>query len=105
MFTDPDRFRPERFLEQPAPRDALIPFGGGARRCVGASFALMEIKTILRTVLERVDLDAPSAAPERPVRWRRFTTIPGRGGRVIVRHSAARIEPRARTGARAGGAA
>jgi cytochrome P450 len=83
-YDAPEEFRPERFLERSAPAYALIPFGGGVRRCVGASFAVMEMKTILRTVLERVELQAPSPRPERPIRWRRFTVSPSRGARVIV---------------------
>ena len=43
----PTRFRPERFLEQPAGTYTWIPFGGGVRRCLGASFALFEMKTVL----------------------------------------------------------
>jgi cytochrome P450 len=83
-FPDAEQFRPERLLEQPPPPYALIPFGGGPRRCIGASFALMEMKTILRTVLEHVELRAPTQKPERAVRSRRITTIPARGGRVLV---------------------
>jgi cytochrome P450 len=45
---------------------------------------MMEMKTILRTVLERVELRSPAERSERPNRWRRFTTTPSRGGRVIV---------------------
>ena len=84
VFPDAERFRPERFLEQPPPSYALIPFGGGSRRCIGASFALMEMKAILRTVLERVELCAPTQKPERAVRTQRITTVPARGGRVLV---------------------
>ncbi|MGA2163169.1 MAG: cytochrome P450 [Solirubrobacteraceae bacterium] len=84
VFPDAERFRPERFLDQPTPSYALIPFGGGSRRCIGASFALMEMKTILRTVLEHVELRAPTQKPERAVRTRRITTVPARGGRVLV---------------------
>jgi cytochrome P450 len=84
VYERPEEFRPERFLDRPPPPYALIPFGGGVRRCVGASFAIMEIKTILRTTLERVRLQATDAKPERPVRWRRFTVTPGRGGRVTI---------------------
>ncbi|HWY17476.1 MAG TPA: cytochrome P450 [Solirubrobacteraceae bacterium] len=83
-YEDPEEFRPERFLDRPPPPYTLIPFGGGVRRCVGASFAIMEIKTILRTVLERVALRPASRRAERPVRWRRFTVTPSRGARIIV---------------------
>jgi cytochrome P450 family 135 len=80
----PDEFLPERFLDRPAPPYALIPFGGGVRRCVGASFAMVEIKTILRTTLQRVQLQAAQQGPERPVRWRRLTVTPNRGGRITI---------------------
>lgn len=93
VFPDAERFRPERFLDQPPPSYALIPFGGGPRRCIGASFARMEMKTILRTVLERVELRAPTQRPERAVRTRRITTVPARGGRVrVVASSPIRIQ-------------
>lgn len=52
IYSDPLSFRPERFLESPPDRYAWIPFGGGARRCIGAAFAMMEMRVILQTVLE-----------------------------------------------------
>jgi cytochrome P450 len=90
-FPEPEQFRPERFLDQSPPPYTLIPFGGGPRRCIGASFAVMEMKTILRTVLGQVELRAPTQRPERPVRTRRPSTYPAKGARVIVtrrRHAA-----------------
>jgi cytochrome P450 family 135 len=84
VYEQPEEFRPERFLGRSPPPYALIPFGGGARRCAGASFAMMEIRTILRTTLERVRLLPSTERPERPVRWRRFTVSPSRGGRIAV---------------------
>ncbi len=84
IYPQPEQFRPERFLDQPPPPYTLIPFGGGPRRCIGASFALMEMKTILRIVLRQVALRAPTQKSERPVRTRRLTTYPARGGRVVV---------------------
>ncbi len=84
VFAEPERFHPERFLDGDVPRYAHIPFGGGARRCIGASFAVMEMKEILRAVLERVELAPTTARPERPVRHRRFTVTPSRGGRIVV---------------------
>ena len=50
IYPDPHQFRPERFLEQPAGTYTWIPFGGGVRRCLGASFALFEMKTVLQEV-------------------------------------------------------
>jgi cytochrome P450 len=87
-FADASAFRPERFLEGSAGGRAshpytFIPFGGGARRCVGASFAMMEMRAIMRTVLERVSLRAPNAKSER-VKVHHITLVPARGGRVIV---------------------
>ena len=82
-FADAESFRPERFLEGSAPPYTFIPFGGGTRRCIGASFAMMEMKTILRTVLERAQLRAPSSRPER-TKVHHVTLVPARGGRVTL---------------------
>ncbi len=84
LFPDPRAFRPERFLgdEQP-PSYSWIPFGGGVRRCIGAAFAQLEIKTVLRTVLGRVRLTAPDSAPERQ-RSRHVTLVPSNEATVVV---------------------
>ncbi len=83
-FPDPEEFRPERFLDgSPAPY-TFIPFGGGTRRCIGAAFAVMEMKTVLSTVLTRVELRAPHDRSEKP-RVHHVTQVPGRGARVIAR--------------------
>jgi cytochrome P450 family 135 len=82
-FPQPDEFRPERFLEGPPPPYTFIPFGGGTRRCIGAAFAVMEMKTVLSTVLRHVELSAPDPRPERP-RSHHVTQIPAHGGRVIA---------------------
>ena len=50
IYPDPFAFRPERFLEQPAGTYTWIPFGGGVRRCLGASFAIFEMKAVLRAI-------------------------------------------------------
>ena len=82
-FPHAEEFRPERFLEgSPAPY-TFIPFGGGPRRCIGASFAMMEMKTVLSTVLERVELDAARHRSEDP-RVHHITQIPSRGARVVA---------------------
>jgi cytochrome P450 len=84
-FHEPAAFRPERFLDGPPASYTLIPFGGGMRRCIGASFAVMEIKTVLRTVLANVELQPSAAEPEKPTRGRRIATYPAHGGRIVVR--------------------
>jgi cytochrome P450 family 135 len=82
-FADPSSFRPERFLEGSAPPYTFIPFGGGPRRCIGASFATMEMKAVLSTVLSAVQLRAPTQRSER-AKVHHITLVPSRGGRVIV---------------------
>ena len=52
-FTNPDRFEPDRWLEGEPPPFAYIPFGGGARRCIGDEFALRETTIVLETLLRR----------------------------------------------------
>ncbi len=81
LFPQPDRFRPERFLEEGADTYSWIPFGGGVRRCIGAAFAEYEMRVVLRAILERAELSAPSPKPERVV-VRNITLAPGRGCRV-----------------------
>jgi len=84
VYGDPQEFRPERHLEKKPPPYAMIPFGGGPRRCIGASFALLEMQTILRVVLERTTLQAPDGRAERPTHVRHTNKVPSRGGRVLV---------------------
>jgi cytochrome P450 len=81
LFPQAERFRPERFLDGKADTYAWIPFGGGVRRCIGASFAEYEMRVILRTILERAELSAPDQKPEK-VKVRNITLAPGRGTRV-----------------------
>jgi cytochrome P450 len=82
VYPDPDAFRPERFVERPPGTYTWIPFGGGVRRCVGATFAQMEMQVVLRTIAQRVRLEAVGE-PE-PVRRRAITLVPARGGEVRV---------------------
>ena len=58
-------------------------FGGGTRRCLGASFSLMESVIILREVLTRYELSAPDPRPEAALP-RNVTLTPAKGGRVVA---------------------
>lgn len=100
VFEDADEFRPERFLQGRPDPYTLIPFGGGTRRCLGASFARLEVKIVLRAVLERFELVPTSRPAERRNHIRRISTIPARGARVTVRRRVSRVvsEARARRG-------
>ena len=83
IYPDPYAFKPERFLEQAPGTYTWIPFGGGRRRCLGASFALLEMKLVLRAVLERCELRPASSTPE-VTRRRGFTFSPSAGSNVIL---------------------
>jgi cytochrome P450 len=83
LYPEPDEFRPERFLQGTPDAYTWIPFGGGVRRCIGASFAQFEMRAIIRTILERTRMRAAAARPERS-RLRNVTAAPARGCRVVV---------------------
>ena len=83
LYPQPHEFRPERFLERPAGTYEWIPFGGGVRRCLGASFALFEMRAVLQAILRGARLQATAAEGE-GVRRRLVTLIPAGKGRVTV---------------------
>jgi cytochrome P450 family 135 len=83
VYPEPRRFRPERFLEEPAGTYTWIPFGGGVRRCLGGSFAVFEMKAVLSELAASRRLRAVTAAPERVAR-RAITLTPSRGAEVTV---------------------
>ena len=82
-FPDPGAFLPERFLDGAPSPGMWIPFGGGVRRCLGASFATYEMAVVLRTVLTGARLRPASPGPER-ARLHAVVMVPARGGRVIL---------------------
>jgi cytochrome P450 len=89
VYDDPASFRPERFLENPPETFSWIPFGGGIRRCIGASFALLEMKLMLRTMLAELEPSIPARAGAwRRGEWSRrraVTLVPVAGARVSWR--------------------
>jgi cytochrome P450 len=84
VYPEPYAFRPERFLGEPPETYSWIPFGGGTRRCIGAAFAGLEMRTVLRTVLARVRLEPATDRPE-PVGRRNITLSPKHGTPAILR--------------------
>jgi cytochrome P450 family 135 len=90
LYPEPERFRPERFLDGSPDAHAWAPFGAGARHCVGTNLALHVIETLLATILPRVRLRPAVEEPE-PIARRNFTLSPGRGAEIVV------AGPRART--------
>jgi cytochrome P450 len=82
LYPEPERFRPERFIGGGAPDTyTWLPFGGGTRRCLGASFAMMEMRVILARVLERTELRPTSAQLDEP-QLRAITLAPRQGVQV-----------------------
>jgi cytochrome P450 len=82
VYPEPFAFRPERFLGEAPDTYAWIPFGGGVRRCLGASFAEFEMRIVLREVLERCELYKADPRPERI--GRRNITLSPRDGTPVV---------------------
>jgi cytochrome P450 len=85
VYPDPHAFAPERFVDRKPGTYTWIPFGGGIRRCLGATLAMAEQRVVLAAIARRADLTAPDPTPE-PPRMRNVTMIPRGGCRVVLAH-------------------
>jgi cytochrome P450 len=90
VYDDPYAFKPERFLDESPGTYTWIPFGGGRRRCLGSSFAQLEMKIVLRAVLARYELNRPADGLEL-TRRRNITVSPRKGALAVLRE---REQPR-----------
>jgi cytochrome P450 family 135 len=82
-----EAFRPERYADGSPPPRTWVPFGGGPRSCLGAGFALFEMRVVLRTVLSALRLRPARVVDER-AKLRNITVVPARGAEVVAERRA-----------------
>lgn len=85
LYPEPDKFKPERFLERKFSAYEFLPFGGGTRSCIGAALALFEMKLILATMLSRYQLELADRKPERP-KFEGLLCYPASGVKMAIQN-------------------
>jgi len=94
IYTDPAAFKPERWLGVKPDTYRWLPFGGGVRRCLGASFALLEMREVLRAVAARADLaPVPGARDRERITRRAIVLSPKHNVRAVLRSRTPAREP------------
>lgn len=83
LYPQPDKFRPERFINRKYSSYEFLPFGAGSRQCLGQVFALFEMKLILATILLNYQLKLEEKAPVTPAR-RGFLMGPDGGVKMRI---------------------
>jgi cytochrome P450 len=83
LYPEPNTFRPERFLDASPRPEVWLPWGGGRKRCLGHHLAMLEMRTVLRTVLSRLEI-VPIGTAVETARWRSVIVTPGRGSRILL---------------------
>ncbi|MGB1277774.1 MAG: cytochrome P450, partial [Nannocystaceae bacterium] len=78
LYPEPNAFKPERFLDRRYSAFEYMPFGGGMRRCIGAAFAMYELKLVTATLLKHFNVDLLDS--EAPVPVRKNITLSPKGG-------------------------
>jgi cytochrome P450 len=84
LYPEPWEFKPQRWVGKKPGTYEWIPFGGGTRRCLGASLAMAEMRVVLEHMANRLEIEADRPEAEH-VQHRNVTMIPKRGARVVIR--------------------
>jgi cytochrome P450 len=92
IYPEPDRFRPGRFIDHEPGAYEWIPFGAGGRACIGAGFALLEMKTVLHTIFEQLRL-APTDRPDEKIKRVGVGFAPKDGARITIQERIFGVQP------------